>query len=188
MRIISGDLKGKKIKYLSSAITRPLRDFVKENIFNIITHSSFSNVSLKGSNILDLYSGIGSFGIECLSRGAKKTTFVDNDQKALKILEKNLEELSIKKKSSIYSLKISSFLENISKTQKFDIIFFDPPFALDAYIEELKLIKKLEIFNKDHLIIIHRENGNEEDLKNIMNIIQYKNYGKSKIIFGNYLT
>ena len=188
MRIISGNLKGKKIQYLRSAITRPLRDFVKESIFNIITHSSLTDVCLKDSNVLDLYSGVGSFGIECLSRGAKKTTFVDNDQKVLKILENNLEQLSIKKNSSIYSLKTASFLENISKNQRFDIIFFDPPFALDTYINELKAIKKLEIFKKKHLVVIHREKNDEENFKDILNIIQYKNYGRSKIIFGNYLT
>ena len=68
------------------------------------------------------------------------------------------------------------------------IIFFDPPFALDTYINELKAIKKLEIFKKKHLVVIHREKNDEENFKDILNIIQYKNYGRSKIIFGNYLT
>ena len=66
MRIISGFLKGKKIDFLKSTITRPLRDFVKENIFNIIHHSKFINIKLINANILDVYSGVGSFGIECL--------------------------------------------------------------------------------------------------------------------------
>ena len=71
MRIISGFLKGKKIDFIKSATTRPLRDFVKENIFNIINHSNLVDVKLKGANILDLYSGVGSFGIECISQEAK---------------------------------------------------------------------------------------------------------------------
>ena len=72
MRIISGFLKGKKIDFLKSTTTRPLRDFVKESIFNVMQHSTLINVSLDGANVLDLYSGVGSFGIECISRGAKK--------------------------------------------------------------------------------------------------------------------
>ena len=88
MRIISGFLKGKKIDFLKSATTRPLRDFVKENIFNIIKHSNLINVKLENASILDLYSGVGSFGIECISRGAKKTTFVENNSTALITLKK----------------------------------------------------------------------------------------------------
>ena len=90
MRIISGFLKGKNINFLKSSTTRPLRDFVKESIFNIIKHSSLINVSIENSNVLDLYAGVGSFGIECISRGAKKTTFVENDNKALVVLKKKI--------------------------------------------------------------------------------------------------
>ncbi len=64
MRVISGSLKGKKIMHLKSSSTRPLKDLVKESIFNIILHSNLFNISLKNSRVLDLYSGIGSFGIE----------------------------------------------------------------------------------------------------------------------------
>ena len=79
MRIISGKLKGKSIVYIKSKITRPLKDSVRENIFNIISHSNLLNINLNKSNILDLYSGIGSFGLECLSRGAGEVIFVEKD-------------------------------------------------------------------------------------------------------------
>jgi len=95
MRIVSGFLRGKKIDFLKSTTTRPLRDFVKENIFNIIEHSNLINTEIKNANVLDLYSGVGSFGIECISRGAKKITFVEDDKKALIILKKNLSNLKI---------------------------------------------------------------------------------------------
>ena len=93
MRIISGLLKGKQITYLKSLTTRPLKDSVKENIFNILKHSNLISIDLNNSNILDLYSGIGSFGLECISRGAKKITFVEKDKNASKILIKNLDNL-----------------------------------------------------------------------------------------------
>ena len=79
MRIISGKFKGKKILYTNSSITRPLRDYVKENIFNIITHGKLTKLNLDNANILDLYSGVGSFGIECLSRNVNKVVFVEKD-------------------------------------------------------------------------------------------------------------
>ena len=88
MRIISGFFKGKKIQEPSDKYTRPLKDLTKESIFNIISHSNKFNVKLSGAIILDLFSGVGSFGIECLSRGAKKVIFVENYTNVLKILKK----------------------------------------------------------------------------------------------------
>ena len=73
MRIISGKLKGKSLSFLKNSTTRPLKDSVKENIFNILKHSNLINLKIDKANILDLYSGIGSFGLECISRGAKKS-------------------------------------------------------------------------------------------------------------------
>ena len=77
MRIIGGELKGKSFNFLKSKTTRPLKDSVKENIFNIITHDKFFKLNFANANILDLYSGVGSFGIECLSRNANKVVFIE---------------------------------------------------------------------------------------------------------------
>ena len=90
MRIISGDFRGKKINQPKDIKTRPLKDLTKESIFNIISHSNKININLKNSNVLDLFSGVGSFGIECLSRGARYVTFVENYNGVLNILKKNL--------------------------------------------------------------------------------------------------
>jgi 16S rRNA (guanine966-N2)-methyltransferase len=185
MRIISGFLKGKKINFLKSATTRPLRDFVKESTFNIISHSNLIDISLEGANILDLYSGIGSFGIECISRGSKKTTFVEDNNKALTILKKNIEQLNIKNKSRIFEAKIISFLNQINKDEKYDVLFLDPPFSENFFIKELKIIKDSNICQKNHLIIIHREEKTKDDLSGLMNIFMIKKYGRSKVLFGS---
>ena len=184
MRIISGFLKNKKIDYLKSDITRPLRDFVKESIFNLVIHSNLTNVTIENSNILDLYSGVGSFGIECISRGAKKTTFVEKDSKALEVLKKNIEKLKIENKCKVFGSKINSFLNRLNENDKYEIIFFDPPFSESFFIEELKIIKNSNIFKKNHLIVIHREKKSKDDLSGIINIVTTKNYGRSKVIFG----
>ena len=78
MRIIGGNLRGKKILKPIDKLTRPLKDMVRESIFNIINHSQDEFVELNNAKILDLFSGTGSFGIECLSRGAKSVTFFEN--------------------------------------------------------------------------------------------------------------
>ena len=88
MRIIAGRFKGKPIMFLKSLNTRPLKDSVKESIFNIVTHSQLVDVVLDNSKILDLYSGVGSFGLEALSRGARKVTFVERNKDAINILKK----------------------------------------------------------------------------------------------------
>ena len=186
MRIVSGTLKGKKIDFLKSATTRPLRDFVKESFFNIIKHSSQIDTSILNSNVLDLYSGIGSFGIECVSRGAKKITFVENDSKALSVLKKNILQLKIDKKCNVFETKIISFLNRLRKDDKYEIIFLDPPFSENFFIKELEIIKSSHIYNKNHVIIIHRQNNCDEDLSKIINITMIKKYGRSKIIFGNF--
>ena len=78
MRIIGGYYKGRKILEPIDKSTRPPKDMVRESIFNIIEHSKLTYCSIKKeSNILDLYSGVGSFGLECLSRGAKEVYFVE---------------------------------------------------------------------------------------------------------------
>ena len=186
MRIISGKLKGKTISFLKSSITRPLKDSVKESIFNIIIHSNLLSVGIKNSNILDLYSGIGSFGLECISRGAEKITFVEKDKNTGEILKKNLKNLDIKKNTTVIIDEIENFLKK-DISEKFEIIFLDPPFADESYLQKLKLIKQNRNYKKNHLIIIHRERKSFENFKDILFPIVTKQYGRSKIIFGKFL-
>ena len=101
MRIIGGKYKGKSIFFQKSSNTRPLKDSVKENIFNIILHSKLINVEINNSNILDLYSGVGSFGLEALSRGAKSVTFIEKNKSAISILKKKYSMSSCTRKNKI---------------------------------------------------------------------------------------
>ena len=122
MRIISGKLKRKSIDFLKTKVTRPLKDSVKENIFNILTHSNEIKVQVKNANVLDVYSGIGSFGIECISREADFVTFVENDFKALQILKKNLVRLAITHQTKVMNDKFEN-IKNWKKKNKYDIFF-----------------------------------------------------------------
>jgi 16S rRNA (guanine966-N2)-methyltransferase len=183
MRIISGVLKGKSVNFLKNSITRPLKDSVKENIFNVLKHSKLIKVRVEDSNILDLYSGVGSFGIEAISRKAEKVTFIEQDIKAANILRSNLDKLSVIDKSKIFNSKIENIINDKIK-EKFQIIFIDPPFADNEYIKNLELIKKNKIFKRDHIVIIHREKKTNDDFKNNLKILETRNYGRSKILFA----
>jgi len=186
MRIISGIHKGKKINYTKSPSTRPLRDLVKENIFNIIEHSNLTNVSLKNSKILDLYSGSGSFGFECLSRGSSEVIFIERSPSITLRLEENLNKLGMIEKAKLIQQDTHSFVKKYKKTNYFDIIFLDPPYVDQDYHRLLDLINKEKLCKKNHLIIIHREKGKIEEKIEEMNIIQVKNYGRSKVLFGTF--
>ncbi len=185
MRIISGTLKGKSINFLKNKNTRPLKDSVKESIFNILNHSNLIKTDIQNANILDLYSGVGSFGIESLSRNAKRVTFIEKDINASNILKENLKKLSIFQKSKIFTDKIENVLSRLE--EKFNIFFLDPPFADENYFLNLKLIKNRKIFEENHIVIIHREKRSKENFGNILHIVETKQYARSKIFFGKFI-
>ncbi len=184
MRIIAGKLKGKKILNPTDKSTRPLKDIVKESIFNIIEHSNDEFINLNGAKILDLFSGTGSFGIECLSRGAEKVIFLENYLNSIKILKKNLDLLKLNK----YSKIIKKDVYNISNYQlyckKFDLIFLDPPFKNNNINKLIKKIKEMKITSEKSLIIIHRNKKTVENVSKELIISKEKIYGLSRIIFG----
>ncbi len=187
MRIISGSFKGKKILQPKDKNTRPLKDLTKESIFNIIKHSNNFSVKIENSYILDLFSGVGSFGIDCLSRGAKEVTFVENYSQVLTILKKNLFNLS-----SISNYKIIE--ENIyddnffSKFKnKFEIIFLDPPYK-DQNLNKLLLkIRDQKIIRDNGILIMHRHKNTKDLFSKNIKIINEKKYGISKIYFFSFL-
>ncbi len=183
MRIISGTAKGKKLLIPIDKKTRPLKEMVRESIFNILYHSKLTNKSLNNSIILDLFSGIGSFGLEAISRGAKKVIFYENYNPAYELLKKNIKNLSFDNRTevfrgNIYDKKNINFLK-----QKFDIIFIDPPFKdnIDLLLNNLITNK---ISNSKTLVILHRHKKTKDNFDKNFIIQREETYGSSKIIFG----
>ena len=185
MRIISGNFKGKKILEPKDISTRPLKDLTKESIFNIIHHSNKIKINLELSNVLDLFSGVGSFGIECLSRGAKYVTFVENYYGVLPILKENLLRLKSVENYEIIKKDINTDNFFLELNRKFDIIFLDPPYKDKNIKNILESINDKQILNKNGVIIIHRHKNEKDLLPENFKIIQEKKYGLSKIIFLN---
>ena len=189
MRIISGEFKGTKLFIPSDKDIRPLKDLARESIFNVLLHSKKIQFELKNAKILDLYSGTGSFGLECLSRGANKVVFVENNNGALKILIKNINKLKIREKTSIVKSSVNSFLtHNEFPKNKVDLIFLDPPFKEKNIFELINNIYLKNILGKNGILIIHRNKKTTEIYPKNFKILDTKNYGISKIIFGNLLS
>ena len=183
MRIIGGIYKGKKILLPKDLSTRPLKDLTKESIFNIIEHSNKFSINLNNSDVLDLFSGTGSFGIECLSRGAKHVFFVEYYKEILPILKKNLIKLKLSDSYKIVEDNIFSNLNFNTFKKKFDIIFLDPPFK-DKNLEDLLTnIYTSKIIDKKGIIIIHRHKKEKDKFPKNFKIVEEKKYGISKIFF-----
>ena len=189
MRIIAGKHKGCSLHFPKNKITRPLKDRARESIFNLLAHSSKMSFQFEKSNILDLYAGTGSFGLECLSRQAGRVCFVEKANDVRKILEKNIEKLKVTKNVEIFFDDIFDLMKkrNIFKS-KFDLIFCDPPFK-DLNIEKLiQLICNNKVLRKNGIIVLHRNKNTKEKLPNYFKIIDKRIYGISRVTFGKFLS
>ena len=151
MRVLAGIYKSKKIETINSSDTRPMMSKVREAIFNSI------QFIIEGKDILDLYCGSGSLGIEALSRGANYVTFVDFSKECILILKRNVESMS--NNLSIVNSSVNSFIKN--SINKYQLIIYDPPFELNTEIvnEEILIIEN--ILNNHGLLIIHSHKSSE---------------------------
>ena len=188
MRIISGKFKNRKLIQPSDNQTRPLKDVTKESIFNVLIHSKYLKNKINNLKVLDLFSGTGSFGLECISRGASKVFFFENYNKSLQILHKNIKKLKCENKAFVIDDDAFNFYKNNSlKKQKLDLIFLDPPYKDKNLKFFLNLIKNGNILDTNGIVIMHRHKNEIEKFPSGYQVIEKKNYGLSKIIFLNIL-
>ena len=136
MRIIAGKLRGSTLYMSKNKSTRPLKDQTRESIFNLLTHSKKISFKFEKSNILDLYSGTGSFGLECLSRQVKRVCFVEKDKNAIEILERNIKKLKLREKTKIFFNDVFDLIEK----QDIKIIFIDEVQRLPDLLNEVQLL------------------------------------------------
>ena len=186
MRVIGGKFKGKKLIKHKDKETRPLKDLTKESIFNILNHSNKFSINIKKAQVLDLFSGVGSFGIECLSQGASHVTFIENYEAVLSILKKNLKNLKSEINYEIIESDILNRFEFKSLKLTYDLIFLDPPYKEKALESILNKIIKNKILKDKGIIIIHRHKKEIDTFPKNFHLIDEKKYGISKIIFGSH--
>lgn len=167
MRIISGKYRGKNLKEFNIDTTKPTTDRVKESIFNLIQFDVVDAV------VLDLFSGTGALGIECISRGSKQVHFVDLNKQAISLIKENLK--GIDGEYQVFNQSYEEFLKNTQ--MRYDIIFLDPPYKTDYGVKAIKMIIENNLLNDKGIIIFETSGENNFDL-NFKNFsLKTKKYG-----------
>ena len=161
MRIIAGRYRGRLLKSPPSLQTRPTSDRLRETLFNILAPR------IEGARFLDLCAGSGAVGIEALSRGTTQVTFVDRSRKTCALIEANVKALKVDgHEIEIVIAEASDFLRRraMKKTQPFDIIFFDPPYASD-YDSVLNYVGNhaVRILSKKGIVVVEHFSKNVLD-------------------------
>lgn len=167
MRIISGKYRGKKLKEFDLDSTKPTLDRVKESIFNIIQFDIIDAV------VLDLFAGTGALGIECVSRGANKTIFVDNNPQAVNIINDNLK--GIDGEFLVKQMDYRSYLE--CNDEKFDIVLLDPPYMTDFGVKAIDYIINNDKLKSGGIIIFETSDEKVFDFDYTGYDIKKKKYG-----------
>ncbi|MBN2604939.1 MAG: 16S rRNA (guanine(966)-N(2))-methyltransferase RsmD [Bacilli bacterium] len=165
MRVIAGTHRSRILKGVESNRTRETKDRIKEAIFNSIG-PYFSD-----ETVLDLFAGSGALGIEAISRGVKKCTFVDSCKEAIDVITDNILSLKIQSNSSIVYNSYVPFLH--SESTPYDIIFLDPPYKLEVLDEIIGEIAKRKLLTKHGIIVALYDKNNTINPQN-NGIIEYK--------------
>jgi len=177
LKITGGSFKGHSIKTLSGLKTRPTNSKVREAIFNIL------QTNIINTSWLDLFAGIGSIGIEALSRGAKDVTFIDFDYSAFSCLKQNT---SIFEKEKVKLIKKDSIRFLSDCRESFDIIFLDPPYDSKYYEETFSIINKnTHLLNPNGFFIVEHRTKNNLPETNLLKLKNYKYGDTSLTIYKN---
>ncbi len=145
MRVITGTARGRRLRELPGMETRPTTDKVKESIFNIV------QFDVEGRNVLDLFGGTGQMGIEALSRGAERCTFVDLRKEAAAVIRENVKTCGFESRGKVVQGDGIAFLTGCR--EKFDLVFLDPPYASGLLERALEVIAKIDIMSENGIIV-----------------------------------
>ncbi len=163
MRIISGEFKSRLINIPASKLIRPMTDRVRETLFNLLNNKlDFENIK-----ILDLYSGSGSLGLECLSRGAAFVHFVEKDFNIYNNLLSNIKSLGVQQRCKVHKSEALKFVNSFAE-REFDLILADPPFFKDDIYKVVDTIITNKYFSSEGRMIIERSIQTKE--KDILNL------------------
>ena len=183
LRIIAGELKGRKLRSVRGTKTRPTADRIREAIFNILAFQ------IQGSTVLDLFAGTGAFGIEALSRGAESAVFVDVENDSISVLQKNIKNLSLESLTKILRWDLTRDLNCLgSFPSAFNLIFMDPPYnkkMIEPTLFNLHSSQSIEIGAR----IVVEHSYLEPVLRSRLpfEIYDQRRYGKTLVSFLNYV-
>jgi 16S rRNA (guanine966-N2)-methyltransferase len=183
LRIISGDLKGRRLFSPKGIKTRPTADRLRENIFNIISFR------VEGSLVIDLFAGTGAMGIEALSRGAASALFIDNDKEALNAIKKNIENCGLGDRATIAAIDIEK--NKIGIKHAFgaaNLVFIDPPYNKNLIRPAMVNLSRSKSLQKEALLVI--EHDSMETIPEDIHCYKrddWRKYGKTLVSFVKYM-
>ncbi|UCD84144.1 MAG: 16S rRNA (guanine(966)-N(2))-methyltransferase RsmD [Deltaproteobacteria bacterium] len=179
MRVIGGSCKKKSLKTLRGMELRPTPDRIREAIFSIIVDE------LPDSNVLDLYAGSGTLGIEALSRGAKDAVFIENHLEAIRVLKKNLESCQLVNRGMVIRRRVETAIRLLGGKRKiFDLIFLDPPYEKDLVGKTLKALSSSSILKPGSLVVV--QHSRRETIPEALGRLVFtdqRRYGETLISF-----
>ncbi len=168
MRVIAGTARGRKIQAPPGSGTRPITDRAKESIFNMLV----SQGAVVDAVVVDLFAGSGSFGIECLSRGAERVVFVEAARPAAATIKANLEHLGFADRATV---EVGDVTSRIARLPTADLAFCDPPYALDPWGE---ILAELDA----SLLVGHA--AHDIELTPRWSELRRRTYGRSRIVIA----
>ena len=185
MRITGGKYGGLKLLGPTHEGLRPTTDMLREALFNILG-ATFLN-----GRVLDLFAGAGTLGIEALSRGARAVSFVEKNPKGLRLLKKNLQRLpdAITTEVSIYPVDVLRILPKISREEApYDLIFVDPPFKANLWLQVLELLSRLTVLAATGQIVVEIPGRNQlPERVGRLQRVDKRVYGEVSLEFWEYI-
>ena len=154
LRIIGGDLKGRKLKTVDNVDTRPMTDRVRESLFSILAPE------LPERRFLDLFAGSGAVGFEALSRGASSAMFVENDEQCFHVVCENLAVLGLQARGIVFKMDAYKAVKMLADSgRRFDIVFAGPPYEKDHHNRILTSVIENGLCESDGLIVLQYRKG-----------------------------
>lgn len=176
MRVVAGTLRGRPIVAPPGSATRPTTDRVREAMFNSLE----SLGAIDGASVVDLFAGSGALGIEALSRGANRCTFVERDRDALRSIRANIDKLGLNDRTTVTS---GDVLTTIGVLRGLDLVLVDPPYGFDAWN---RLLGALEpAVNADAIVVL--ESDRTVELPVGWDEVRAKRYGRTWVTFVRYV-
>ena len=154
MRIITGSAKGKKLVSLEGDATRPTSERIKEAIFSSI------QFDVEDRRVLDLFAGSGQMGLEALSRGAQKATFIDLSREAMEIVKQNCRITGFFDRSHFLVSDWKNYIRKAAGREQFDLVFVDPPYAMACCADAANYLAEKELIIPGAIVVL--ESGEEE--------------------------
>ncbi len=177
MRVIAGKSKGLKLTAPATQKVRPATDKVKEALFNILG-------DIEGVQVLDLFAGTGSVGIEALSREAAHCTFVESDRHIASFIKKNLEHCHLNTFATILTTSVPAALSYLArKKNRFDLVFVDPPYDRRYVNLSLSLLEKFALISQKGLIVVEHSPREIPQSTESLKIIDERQYGQTFVTF-----